>query len=48
MLSAEKFIAGMESLKAGYIGWQFDTSNEMQVKLWYSVFKNLTDEQYSK
>lgn len=48
MLSAEKFIAGMESLKAGYIGWQFDTSNEMQVKLWYSVFKNLTDEQFSK
>lgn len=47
MLSAEKFISGMEMLKSGYIGWQFDTKNEMQVKMWYSVFKNLTDEQFA-
>lgn len=48
MLSAEKFISGMEMLKSGYVGWQFDTKNEMQVKMWYSVFKNLTDEQFAR
>ena len=46
MLSAEKFIAGMTLLKKNYIGWQFDTKDEIQVKLWYSAFKNLTDEQF--
>lgn len=33
-------------LKKCYIGWQFDTKDEMQVKLWYSSFKNTTDEQF--
>ena len=48
MLSAEKFIAGMTFLKKNYIGWQFDTKDEMQVKLWYSAFKNLTDERFNE
>lgn len=48
MLSAEKFIAGMTLLQKNYIGWQFDTKDEMQVKLWYSAFKNLTDEQFNQ
>ena len=46
MLSQEKFISGMEILKAAYIDFKFDTSNEMQVKVWYSVFKNLSDEAF--
>lgn len=48
MLSAEKFIAGMTLLKKNYIGWQFDTKDEIQVKLWYSAFKNLTDERFNE
>ena len=48
MLSADKFIAGMTLLKKNYIGWQFDTKDEMQVKLWYSAFKNLTDERFNE
>ena len=36
----------MELLKKCYIGWQFDTKDEVQVKVWYSSFKNLTDEQF--
>ena len=36
----------MELLKKCYIGWQFDTKDEAQVKVWYSSFKNLTDEQF--
>ena len=36
----------MTLLKKNYVGWQFDTKDEIQVKLWYSAFKNLTDEQF--
>lgn len=36
----------MELLKKCYIGWQFDTKDEQQVKLWYSAFMNTTDEQF--
>ena len=48
MLSQEKFISGMEILKAAYIDFKFDTNNEMQVKVWYSVFKNMSDEAFIK
>ena len=47
MLSVQSFITGMELLKRCYIGWQFDTKDEMQVKLWYSAFKNTTDTQFN-
>lgn len=46
MLSQKKFISGMEILKAGYIGWEFDTKNEIQVKVWYAALKGLSDEQF--
>lgn len=46
MLTLQSFISGMELLKKCYVGWQFDTKDETQVKVWYSTFKNLTDEQY--
>lgn len=48
MLSQEKFISGIEILKAGYIGWEFDTGNEIQVKVWYSALKGLSDEQFKE
>lgn len=47
MLSPEIFITGMTLLQKAYIGWQFDTKDEIQVKLWYSAFKSLTDEQFN-
>ena len=46
MLSQEKFISGMEILKAAFIDFKFDTNNEMQVKVWYSVFKNMSDKAF--
>lgn len=46
MLSAQAFMTGMEMLKKCYIGWQFDTKDEMQVNLWYSVFKSTTEDQF--
>lgn len=46
MLTLQSFVSGMELLKKCYIGWQFDTKDEVQVKIWYSSFKNLTDEQF--
>lgn len=47
MLSVQSFVSGMELLKKCYIGWQFDIKDELQVKLWYSAFKNTTDEQFN-
>lgn len=46
MLTLQSFISGMELLKKCYVGWQFDTKDETQVKVWYSAFKNLTDEHF--
>lgn len=46
MLSVQSFMTGVEMLKKCYIGWQFDTKDEMQVKLWFSAFKNTTDDQF--
>lgn len=46
MLSVQSFMTGVEMLKKCYIGWQFDTKDEMQVKLWYSAFKNTSDDQF--
>lgn len=46
MLTLQTFISGIELLKKCYIGWQFDTKDEAQVKVWYSSLKNLTDEQF--
>ena len=47
MLEIKTFITGMEMLKKCYIGWQFDTKDKIQVELWYSAFKNTSDEQFS-
>lgn len=47
MLEIKTFITGMEMLKKCYIGWQFDTKDKVQVELWYSAFKNTTEEQFA-
>lgn len=47
MLSKEEFIAGITALKKVYIGWQFDMQDDIQLALWYSPFKNLTDDQFN-
>ena len=47
MLSKEKFIAGMTAFKKCFVGWEFDLNDDVQLGIWYSSFKNLTDEQFS-
>ena len=47
MLSKEMFISGMTALKKGYIGWEFDLSDDMQITFWYSAFKGLSDEVFN-
>lgn len=47
MLPQEKFIAGMKTLKAAFIGWQFDITDELQVGVWYSVVKGLDEKTFS-
>lgn len=47
MLSKETFIAGMTALKKGYIGWEFDLGDDMQISFWYAAFKGLSDEQFN-
>lgn len=46
MLSKEEFIAGITILKKLYLDWNFDLNDDIQISLWYSAFKNLTDEQF--
>lgn len=46
MLTKKAFISGMNALKKGYIGWQFDLSDNVQVNFWYAALKNLSDEQF--
>lgn len=47
MLSKEKFIAGMTAFKKCFVGWEFDLNDDIQIGIWYSALKNLTDEQFS-
>lgn len=46
MLSQKTFIQGMTALTKGFIGWEFDLKDEIQVKVWYGAFKNMNDEQF--
>lgn len=46
MLELKTFVAGLITLQKAYIGWQFDVKDEMQVRIWYTPFRNLTEEQY--
>ena len=48
MLELKTFISGMTTLQKCYIGWQFDTKDQMQVAIWYAPFKNLSDERFKK
>ena len=47
MLTQKTFIAGMSALSKGYIGWQFNLNDAVQVNFWYAALKNLTDEQFN-
>lgn len=46
MLSKQAFIAGMRAFKSGYIGWEFDLNDNIQIGFWYSALKNLSDSQF--
>lgn len=47
MLTQKTFIAGMSALVKGYVGWQFNLNDTVQVNFWYAALKNLTDEQFN-
>ena len=47
MLTQKTFIAGMGALAKGYVGWQFNLNDTVQVNFWYAALKNLTDEQFN-
>ena len=47
MLTQKTFIAGMGALSKGYLGWQFNLNDTVQVNFWYAALKNLTDEQFN-
>ena len=46
MLDKDKFIAGITLLKKTYLDWNFDLNDDVQIAVWYSSFKNLTNEQF--
>ena len=46
MLELKTFVAGMVTLQKVFVDWKFDVKDETQVKIWYSSFRNLTDEQF--
>lgn len=46
MLSKETFIAGITALTKGYIGWEFNLNDDMQIGFWYTALKGLSDEQF--
>lgn len=48
MLDKGNFIAGMTLLKKTYLDWSFDLNDDMQIAVWYSSFKNLTDDQFKR
>lgn len=48
MLSKQNFIAGLTILKKSYLDWSFDFNDDMMIAVWYSSFKNLTDEQFKR
>ena len=47
MLTQKTFISGMSALVKGYVGWQFNLNDTVQVNFWYAALKNLTDEQFN-
>lgn len=47
MLELKTFVAGIVHLQKFYLDWKFDVKDEMQIKVWYTPFKNLTSDQYA-
>ena len=48
MLDKGNFIAGMTLLKKTYLDWSFDLNDDTLIAVWYSSFKNLTDDQFKR
>lgn len=44
MLSKEKFLQGMTYLKAIYLNFALDTTNQMAMNVWYGELKEIDDE----
>lgn len=41
MLDQKTFLQGLNYLKANYINWGFDLTNDLMLKVWYKKFNNL-------
>ena len=48
MLELKTFVAGMVTLQKVYPDWKFDVKDQAQVQIWYSSFKNLTEDQFKR
>ena len=46
MLDVKKFIMGLNLIKNTYLNWNFDIKNQMQVEIWYSKFKDMSDDDF--
>lgn len=41
MLEQKTFLQGLNYLKANYINWSFDLTNDLAIAIWYKKFSNL-------
>ena len=41
MLEQKTFLQGLNYLKANYINWSFDLTNDLSIAIWYKKFSNL-------
>lgn len=41
MLEQKTFLQGLNYLKATYINWSFDLTNDLSINIWYKKFSNL-------
>ena len=38
----------MKMIKYTYLNWSFNTSDEMQMRIWYGFFSNLSEEEFCR
>ena len=48
MLNQQIFMDEMKMIKYTYLNWSFNTSDEMQMRIWYGFFSNLNEEEFCR
>lgn len=48
MLNQQIFMNEMKMIKYTYLNWSFNTSDEMQMRIWYGFFSNLSEEEFCR